>query len=395
MPKKKSTPPLQPEPKKPQVLALKKNPSTPALDAQVENEAPITPENESEPPVVSEPEPTPGAEVLTPDAQPVTEIQTSTPGVEATTDAPAPTPGTKSVRPVLKKKSDRSGDAETSSDAPTTPELLEAPPDGAIFQAVGVITGEVTFSDEGKATVAIEGKDFPLYYAPQKKKALEALRMELKSTGVSLQRLLVYPRITHFPKREEPHHVSFQLVAFRRSATDPDPNDALAQLDAMEFKLAGLWQFIPVCQTPCVSVFKNYTEERKEFIKAAEVDLKVKFMKGTHVPVTWKDAPVRPFRFNPKLDKEHQGHAAFVQVKATFDPEKEVFLVQTLSSPPAAKPPRFLKAGKADKLACASAKLKALKGNKGGKVKPPVVKKIGIEATPKAKPKNDSQPEIG
>jgi hypothetical protein len=271
------------------------------------------------------------------------------------------------VRPVLKKKSDRPADVETSSEAPTTPDLLEAPPDGAIFQAVGVIVGDVKFSDERKATVAIGEKVFPLFYAPQKKKAMEALRMELKSTGVSRQRLLVYPRITHFPKRDEPHYVSFQLVAFQRSTTEPDPSEALAQLGDMEFNLAGLWQFIPVCQTPCVSVFKNFTEERKEFVKAAEVDVKVKFMKGSHVPLMWRDAPVRPFRFNPKLDKEHQGHAAFVAVKARFDPDKGVFQFLELASTPSAQPPRFLKAGKKDRLQVASDKLKAARGVKGDK----------------------------
>jgi hypothetical protein len=390
MPKKKATPP-QPEPKKPQVLALKKNPLTPALDAQVKTEAPITPENETEPPVVSVSEPTPGAEVITPDPQPVTENLTPALDVEVKLDAPVPTPGTKSVRPVLKKKSDRSGEGETPGEASTTPGLLEAPPDGAIFQAVGVITGEVTFNAEGKATVAIEGKEYPLFYAPQHKKAYEALKIEIKKTGVSHQRLLVYPRVIHFPKREEPHQIAFQLVGFFRTERDANPEEITSELGDFEFKLAGLWQFIPVCQTPCVSIFKNYTEERKEFIKAADVDVKVKFMKGTHVPILWRDAPVRPFRFNPKLDKEHQGSAPFVQVKATFLPDKGVFQVQELTSTPAAKPPRFLKAGKADKLQVASAKLRALKGNKGGKGKPQVVKK----APPNAEPTNDSQREIG
>jgi hypothetical protein len=95
----------------------------------------------------------------------------------------------------------------------------------------------------------------------------------------------------------------------------------------------------------------------------------------------WRDAPVRPFRFNPKLDKEHQGHAAFVQLKVRFDPDKDVFHFLELTAPPASNPPRFLKAGKKDRLQVASDKLKAAKGLKGdksgegAKVKPQVVKK--------------------
>jgi hypothetical protein len=376
MPKKSKATPNPTPAKKPEVLALKRKPPTPESEGEIPTDAPSTPEVLPDPLVVLEPEPALEVEVkLELDPQPMTETLTPALKAEVKTDAPAPTPGTKSVRPVLKKKSDRPADVETSSEAPTTPDLLEASPDGALFQAVGVIAGDVNFNDEGKATVAIGEKVFPLFYAPPHKRAYEALKIEIKKTGVVRQRLLVYPRITHFPKREEPHSIGFQLVAFRRSDTEPDPNDALAELNDMEFKLSGLWQFIPVCQTPCVSVFKNYTTERKDFIKEADVAVKVNFMKGSHVPLMWRDAPVRPFRFNPKLDKEHQGHAAFVQIKAIFVPDKDVFQFLELTSTPAANPPRFLKAGKKDKLQVATEKLKAAKGAKGGKAKPQVVKK--------------------
>jgi hypothetical protein len=376
--------------KKPEVLALKRKPPTPEPEGEILNDASVaqTPQPGVEvttdapttsvksPDALAESDstPTPGAEIESvPHAQPLTESVTPTLESEVLTDVPPPTPTAKANRPVLRKKSER--DALASSEAPTTPGLLEAPPDGALFQAVGIIVGDVTFNKEGKATVAIGEKVFPLFYAPPHKRAYEALKIEIKKTGVVRQRLLVYPRITHFPKREELHSVGFQLVAFRRSHTEPDPNDALAELNDMEFKLSGLWQFIPVCQTPCVSVFKNYTTERKDFIKEADVAVKVNFMKSSHVPLMWRDAPVRPFRFNPKLDKEHQGHAAFVQLKARFDPNKDVFHFLELASTPASNPPRFLKAGKKDKLQVATEKLKAAKGAKGAKGKPQVVKK--------------------
>ncbi len=34
------------------------------------------------------------------------------------------------------------------------------------------------------------------------------------------------------------------------------------ELQDFEFKLSGLWQFIPVCQSPCITVQKNFSEER-------------------------------------------------------------------------------------------------------------------------------------
>jgi hypothetical protein len=107
-----------------------------------------------------------------------------------------------------------------------------------------------------------------------------------------------------------------------------------------------------------------------DFIKTAKVAVKVKFMQGTHVPVLWHDAPVRPFRFNPKLTALEQGQAPFVQVKAIFAPDKGVFLVQALTATPAAKPPRYLKVGKKDRLQVAADKLKTAKGEKGEKVEP-------------------------
>jgi hypothetical protein len=381
MPKKKSTSTSQTEPKKPQVLALKRKPVTPEPDVEAINVALSTPVLETELSVVGDSDSTPGAKVELPDPQPLTENQTPaleaevkadaqpsaetlTPALEAEVkpDAPTLTPGAKSTRPVLKKKSER--DAEASSLTPPTPDLLEAPPDGALFQAVGIIVGDVNFNDEGKATVAIGDKVYPLFYASQRKKAYEALRMEVTKTGVSRQRLLLYPRVMHFPKREQAYNVSFQLVGFFREGIEQAPDAITTDLEDMEFKLSGLWQFIPVCPTPCVSIFKNYTTERKDFIKEADVAVKVRFMKGTHVPVIWRDAPVRPFRFNPKLDKEQQGSAAFVQVKALFVPDKDVFQVLDLTSTPSAQPPRFLKAGKKDRLQVASEKLKAAKGER-------------------------------
>jgi hypothetical protein len=362
MPKKKSTPPPQPEPKKPQVLALRKTPSTPEPDAEVINNAPTTPVALPDPPVVSVSESTPGVEAeVKLDAQPSAEPKK--PGVEAEVKLDAPiTPTAKPNRPVLKKKSDRVGNGETSSEASTTPDLLESPPDGAIFQGVGVIVGDVTFT-EGKATVAIGEKAFPLYYAPQKKKAYYALEQQVKANG-SRQRLMVYPRVTHFPKREEPHRIAFQLVGFFRTDRDANSEEITTELGDFEFKLSGLWQFIPVCSTPCVTILKNYTEERKEFIKEADLALKVKFMKASHLPVVWRDAPVRPFRFNPKAPKENQGNPAFVQLKAAFVPETELFQVLALTSTPAVKAPRFLKARKEDKLRVASDKLKAARGDR-------------------------------
>ncbi|WP_248277878.1 hypothetical protein [Brasilonema sp. UFV-L1] len=228
----------------------------------------------------------------------------------------------------------------------------------AIFQAVGVITGEVRFTDEGKSSVTIGRKEYPLFYAPRKQKAFEALKKEIEATSQSNQRLVVYPKFIHFPKREQPPQVSFQLVGFDKGRQEEVVS---GELQDMEFKLCGLWQFIPVCQTPCISVFRNFNQQRLEYIKTTEVARKVKFMKASHIPLIWKDAPARPFRFNPKATKEEQGRPVFVQVKAKFLPGRDVFGFVEQLAEPVEKAPKFLKVSKEDKATAMAEKKAALR----------------------------------
>jgi hypothetical protein len=124
----------------------------------------------------------------------------------------------------------------------------------AIFQGLGIIVGDVVFSEK-KAHITILEKEYPLFYASSHKRAFEALRLQIKNTEQSRQRLIVYPKIFHFPKREQPYLVGFQVVGFHKQLEKPEPkpeneNDRLSveqELQDFEFKLSGLWQFIPVC----------------------------------------------------------------------------------------------------------------------------------------------------
>lgn len=218
------------------------------------------------------------------------------------------------------------------------------PEENAIFQALGIIVGNVSFEGE-KAQIAIGGKQYPLFYVPKYKKAFAALKCNVKHNSPT-QRLLVYPRIVHLPGGK-PHQTGFQVVGFE--GTGGDVRKDLG-LEDFEFTLCGLWQFIPVSKTPCISVFKNFTEERLAYIKEAPSVSKVKYMKASHIPVLWKDALAKPFRFNPKLDKGQQDQVWFVGIKARFLPGRDVFGFVSVKLPPTAKPPRYLKASKEEKL---------------------------------------------
>ncbi len=233
--------------------------------------------------------------------------------------------------------------AETTEQEPETPSTF--------FQAVGILPCEVNF-EEGSimSTVTVGGKEYPLLFKPRLMSAMVALKLEIKQSGIATQRLIVYPKVMHFPKPDQPHQLAFQLVGFEKDAA----SSAISmQLEDFEFKLSGLWQFIPVCRVPVISVFRNFDEaihqNLKKLDEAVAAKKKVNFMKAAHVPVIWKDAPFKPFRFNPKLEKEEQGRPLFLQLKAKFIPAKDGFEFVALLAPPLEKAPKFFKASNDDK----------------------------------------------
>ncbi|AFY84329.1 hypothetical protein [Oscillatoria acuminata] len=227
------------------------------------------------------------------------------------------------AKPELKTKKISS---ETTQDNPSTAETNQA-----IFQAVGIITGDVNFENEKKAILTVAEQTYPLFYKPRLQVAMEALKLEIQNTGLTRQRLIVYPKLTHFPKPDQPHQIAFQLIGFEKDAA---PSAISTQLEDFEFKLCGLWQFIPVCRVPVISVFRNFDEQTYQKFKELEAKKKVRFMKPAHVPVMWKDSPFKPFRFNPRIDKEQQGRPLFIQIKAKFIPEKTGFEFVALLAPP-------------------------------------------------------------
>jgi hypothetical protein len=256
------------------------------------------------------------------------------------------------------------------------------------FQAVGLIRGDITLSED-RTSVTIAKKRYDLYYAGTHKRAYEALKKEIENTGITQQRLIVYPKITHYPGGKQPYRLGFQLVGF--VGHEASGEGLPSELEDLEFKISGLWQFIPVCRMPCISVFKNFNKQRLEYIKSAPLDKKVNFMKASHIPVMWRDAPVPPFRFNPKLDKETQGKASFVQIKAKFNSTRDNFEFVSLLGIPSSEPPNYLKAGKKDKTEAVKAKRAAFKERERSSLPVPnndaAPKTSGATPKPKPKPK--------
>ncbi len=93
-------------------------------------------------------------------------------------------------------------DTTTSPESTTDEELM--------FQAVGIIRGYVNFSEDSPATVTLNHKQYRLYPS-RNPLAFKGLKQEIEKTGEHTYRLIVYPKVIHFPKRDQPHQLSFQL----------------------------------------------------------------------------------------------------------------------------------------------------------------------------------------
>ena len=217
------------------------------------------------------------------------------------------------------------------------------------FQAVGIIKGEIKFHNDDEKnplSIVMGNKEYGIECNKRHYDALSGLKKVIAKTGETTQRLIVYPKVIHFPKKDQTHRLWFQLVGFVIGNYD----DCLSH-DVVdnEFKICGLWQFIPVCRQPCISIFLNFKQERLDFLKKSdEPTTQAKFMKASHIPVLWKDSPLEPFRFNPRGDKD-QGHPMFVQIKATFLPHRDAFGFVEQLSEPIEQAPKFIKLPKPGK----------------------------------------------
>ncbi|MEM7717459.1 MAG: hypothetical protein AAF349_28610, partial [Cyanobacteria bacterium P01_A01_bin.68] len=213
-----------------------------------------------------------------------------------------------------------------------------------IFQGIGVLRGQIIEEKhEEKLLFYISiktpniTKKYQLFFTPRYRNSFHALKLQIKNNTYS-QRVIVYPRVLHLPFKDKPHQVRFQLVGF-----DNGSNQGLAELADFEFKLAGKWQFIAGCKTPVISIYRNFTQAHFEYYKSLDQHKRKLFASPSHIPLLWKNAPVTPFRFNPKLEKHQQGETFFVKIKAKFLPDKDLFGFDNLVALPTTDSPKFIK----------------------------------------------------
>ncbi len=211
------------------------------------------------------------------------------------------------------------------------------------FQGLGVLYGKIVkrYEDnDGYYNAVIKDKVYELIVVnPRVRDFLKADYNPEKN-----RYLTVYPNIVHYPQPKgstKAPKINFTIIA----ANDL-PN---LELKPNEFKLFGLWQFIGVSRCPVISIHRNRKKDGSDRVSTLKERFKdnEKFHKNltraNHVPLLWKDAPVRPFRFNPKIDKDKQGDRYFCKVKAKFLADRGVWGFQELLVEPTLDIPRFYK----------------------------------------------------
>jgi len=208
---------------------------------------------------------------------------------------------------------------------PEKTEATELPQQENYYQAVGIVSGRVILDKEQGYQLDVAGKQFQLFF--KKRDVSACVKFDV------VNRIIVYPRFIHFPKRDEAAKLSFQVLAIENERKE----GLFEQLKDNEFLLRGIWQFIPVCQTPVITILQNYNEDFKKRIKKLDDVRKCKLLKAIHAPLFWRDAIVNPFRY--RKDSESQPDKYFVSMKARLDFNREAFMFDSLLGLPTTELP--------------------------------------------------------
>jgi hypothetical protein len=212
------------------------------------------------------------------------------------------------------------------------------------YQAIGILSGKLTFSNGFK--ISLDGKQYNIRFKSDKLLYF----VELEKVG----RFAVYPKFTHFPGRDATPNVYFEVVAISYSDTNSSTG-LFEKMQDNEFILSGLWQFIPVCRTPVVSVMHNYNDDLLAKIAKLNTAAKCRKLKAQHLPLVWKPPIVPAFRY--QKDAEVQEEKYFISVKAKFDTKREEFIFDAIIGMPTTEVPRGFVVGK-------KMKAEALQGRK-------------------------------
>lgn len=195
------------------------------------------------------------------------------------------------------------------------------------FQAIGILSGQLILNKKPYILTVLDENYQVFFKNPTK--ALPAIAKEIKISG-NILRLLVYPNITYKPGKEDPD-IQFQIVAW--SSTSDEQKGLFGELKDLEFLLSGLWQFIPSCKTPCLTVFKHYMEDKAENLKKSDAFKRNLILKPIHVPLLWDDSQGWPNN-NLNSTPEDFTKPPYISMKARFLPGRNLWEFDSLIKMP-------------------------------------------------------------
>ncbi len=261
-----------------------------------------------------------------------TEASTPTKQSSQTVTESSPLPSKPKTPEPAPSTTDQAPQTEPKSQSPK-PEKQQTAAKAPIFQAIGTVIATPYFQDE-LSKVKINGCEYDLLYVHGwRRQAYIRLKEELEKNGSSQMFLRLYPKATFDYKTSQPR-LSFSLVGFSRACEKI--ND-----QPLGFMLRGIWQYIPHCKTPVITIYRNH--QQKVYFKNLSKSQQLAFAQPLHIPVVW-DAPVEPFKFNPEAEKDSQMPRYFVEVRAIF--KDGLYVVEEMLREPTLKIPKFIKVSK-------------------------------------------------
>jgi hypothetical protein len=213
------------------------------------------------------------------------------------------------------------------------PQQQQPDVEGRIFQALGTILA-APYLKSARAWVTIDSRKYDLRYVPGfQRQAYRLLLEELEENGSSKMFLKLYPNVTFDQSSAEPI-LSFSLANF--SLNLEKINDY-----PKGFVLRGIWQYIPKCNFPVITIYRNLNQ--LPAFKKLKGSRQFSFAQPRHLPVVW-DAPVEPFKYNPQQEKELQMSRYFVEVRAII--KDGLYVVEEMLLPPTLDIPKYIKSPK-------------------------------------------------
>ena len=166
-----------------------------------------------------------------------------------------------------------------------------------IFQAIGVIYGQVEMDERQKLTIEMEGERFKLTCGKRMRKRFF---QELETKPNRFFYLKVYPNF-HL----HTHEISFLAITFYTSPPQ--------KLQVNQFLLAGVWQFNQQLRDqPVISIHRNQLRPKESLYKFIV----------NHIPVVGFEE--QPYFYRDKGDKAATTRK-FYELIVTFDPQQKQF----------------------------------------------------------------------